>query len=33
MEKAKVYFTSFRTPGEMSITDKLKKLLRRAGMD
>lgn len=32
MEKAKVYFTSFRTKPNQSLTDKLYRLLKRAGM-
>ena len=32
MEKAKVYFTDFRTPVGQPLTDKLKKLVRRAGI-
>lgn len=34
MEKAKVYFTDFRTPyGGLSMPEKLKKLMRRAGIE
>ncbi|MGI6118120.1 MAG: DUF362 domain-containing protein [Bilifractor sp.] len=33
MEKSKVYFTDFRTKLGVPITDKLKKLCRRAGID
>ena len=32
MEKAKVFFTDFRTERDVPITDKLKKLCRRAGI-
>ena len=32
MQKAKVYFTDFRTVADVSLTEKLKKLLRRAGI-
>ena len=32
MEKAKVYFTNFRTTGGRSLLDKLHRLLRKAGM-
>lgn len=32
MEKAKVYFTDFRTTLGVSLTEKLKKLIRRAGI-
>lgn len=32
MEKAKVYFTNFRTAANLSLTDKLHRLMRRAGM-
>ncbi|MDO4477911.1 MAG: DUF362 domain-containing protein [Lachnospiraceae bacterium] len=33
MEKAKVYFTDFRTQLDVSILEKLKKLCRKAGID
>ena len=33
MDKAKVYFTDFRTVMDVSLTDKLKKLCRKAGFD
>ena len=32
MEKAKVYFTDFRTNGEHSLLDKLRRLIQKAGM-
>ena len=32
MEKSKVYFTDFRTDLDVPITDKLKKLCRKAGI-
>lgn len=32
MEKAKVFFTSFRTNTEISVTDKLKRLIEKAGI-
>ena len=32
MEKSKVYFTDFRTQLGVSITEKLKRLIRRAGI-
>ena len=33
MEQAKVYFTDFRTPVGVPLTDKLKKLCRLAGFN
>ena len=30
---SKVYFTDFRTNHEQSLTEKLQKLIRKAGMD
>lgn len=33
MEKAKVYFTDFHTSGGVTLPEKLRKLVKRAGID